>query len=737
MKTKKLIEVLFVILIMVSLFPTTAMAIVNRHVTEGETFDLTTQANDGDYIIVDGITATITGSKCVTISLKRGATLTLDGVSINYPKTGRAPIIVEGTGNKLIIKNTVTLTQNPKTWDAGIRLIQGRALEIIDGGNGVLNVQGGNYNPAIGGQHNSVEEKYPTGQITITSGTVNATGGWRAAGIGGADKCSGGTTIINGGTVNATGGGRAAGIGGGSGANGGTVTINGGTVNATGGERGAGIGGGELANGGTITINGGTVNATGTLNAAGIGGGGAGGGYRGGAAGTININGGVVTATAAGGEGAGIGTGTAGNDRYTGRGGSITISNDALVYASGAVVDIGTDVSLTVCDRSVLLLEKNVEKLNTSTQPSLLNGHVKKTLTDSLYPMAFSGNTVYGITVPNAWTTAAAGYFRLKQLSYDANGGTGTTDATEVCAIGGNVMLSDGSTISKTGYTFIGWNTAADGSGTSYSPSGTFSIPAADTTLYAEWSALINNVTIDDPIMVDNIINNTENSNVAISGEAEPDAEVTVVIRDINGQGVTKTVTSGSDRKYSVTGLNVIGLVDGTLTVEVTAKDALGNIGSANKRIEKQNVQVGVNKIDLFINKSMYSTADFKVVSSIPSNVGVEFNLSQPINNYYLEIVTTGSKALKNEVELFKKDVNGNLVKVDDSKIEATEKGNGLIVKISDLLAGDYVIVYPFCEKLSNEEELTGEKIVRNIIFNENNLKREVSIKVVPLPLLD
>ena len=55
--------------------------------------------------------------------------------------------------------------------------------------------------------------------------------------------------------------------------NGATLNINGsGSLNATGGLRAAGIGGGETQDAGIITINGGTINATSGLYSAGMGG---------------------------------------------------------------------------------------------------------------------------------------------------------------------------------------------------------------------------------------------------------------------------------------------------------------------------------------------------------------------------------------------------------------------------------------------------------------------------------
>ncbi|GHV62276.1 hypothetical protein FACS1894195_4030 [Bacteroidia bacterium] len=172
------------------------------------------------------------------------------------------------------------------------------------------------------------------GTITISGGTVTATGGIGGAGIGSGYTGAGGTIIISGGTVTATGlnGGAGIGRGEGSGGAGGTVTITGGTVTATGGNLGgAGIGGGSGGTGAAVTINGGTVTATGGVAAAGIGGGigaGIGGGGAGGG-GTITITGGTVTAT---GNNGGAGIGGGGN---TGAGGNITITG-GTVTATGS-----------------------------------------------------------------------------------------------------------------------------------------------------------------------------------------------------------------------------------------------------------------------------------------------------------------------------------------------------------------------------------------------------------------
>ena len=110
-------------------------------------------------------------------------------------------------------------------------------------------------------------EKTSTGTLTLKddnqkddnqkAGSLTATGGNWAAGIGGGYKGNGKNITIKGGTVNAAGGDNGgAGIGGGDYGSGEDITIKGGTVNAAGGYGGAGIGGGYEGSGSNVTVSG-------------------------------------------------------------------------------------------------------------------------------------------------------------------------------------------------------------------------------------------------------------------------------------------------------------------------------------------------------------------------------------------------------------------------------------------------------------------------------------------------
>ena len=199
---------------------------------------------------------------------------------------------------------------------------------------GTVDATGGYGSAGIGGGKEGKGEN-----ITITGGTVNATSN-DGAGIGGGLLGSGENIAITGGTVNATGT-DGAGIGGGNGGVGKNITITGGTVTAAGGFGNAGIGGGNGSDGENITITGGSVTATGGEFAAGIG------GSNGGSGNNITITGGTVTATG-GDKGAGIGGGDegGGGNNITIKGGTVTATGGGNRGNGGAGIGGGSGGSL-------------------------------------------------------------------------------------------------------------------------------------------------------------------------------------------------------------------------------------------------------------------------------------------------------------------------------------------------------------------------------------------------------
>ena len=86
-----------------------------------------------------------------------------------------------------------------------------------------------------------------------------------------------------------------------------------------------------------------------------------------------------------------------------------------------------------------------------------------------------NGGDVKAITISNPFT-----------VSYNANGGNGAPSSQRKVT-NKNITLSN-TTPTRTGYTFNGWNTASNGSGTNYAKGATYSANAS-ATLYAKWTA--------------------------------------------------------------------------------------------------------------------------------------------------------------------------------------------------------------------------------------------------------
>ena len=247
--------------------------------------------------------------------------------AVNVTGKGDTNIELDGDNELKSGRNRAGLEHN-QTVDGEGNVTSGK-LTIQDDKNnaGSLTATGGQFAAGIGGASANA------GQVTITGGTITATGE-DGAGIGGGQgnmsSNAGNADIeISGGTITAAGGDLSAGIGGGTWGDA-NIKITGDAVikNATGGAFGAGIGGGGGGKGDvTISGNAKIENAQGGFTGSGIGGGN-------GASGTVTIKD-DSTVTATGGEaGTGIGGGYAGL-------GDVTIEGNTTVNATGGVGSAG------------------------------------------------------------------------------------------------------------------------------------------------------------------------------------------------------------------------------------------------------------------------------------------------------------------------------------------------------------------------------------------------------------
>jgi hypothetical protein len=91
--------------------------------------------------------------------------------------------------------------------------------------------------------------------------------------------------------------------------------------------------------------------------------------------------------------------------------------------------------------------------------------------------------TADGIRTATCTVTVSAA---TGNVTFNANGGNGTVPVTQTASIGSNITLPNGSGLSRSGYSFGGWNTNTSGTGTSYKAGDSYTV-TGNVILYAKW----------------------------------------------------------------------------------------------------------------------------------------------------------------------------------------------------------------------------------------------------------
>jgi uncharacterized repeat protein (TIGR02543 family) len=161
--------------------------------------------------------------------------------------------------------------------------------------------------------------------------------------------------------------------------------------------------------------------------------------------------------------------------------GTVPVDNNSP-YVVGATVTVLGNVGLPVLTK----LNHTFGGWNT-----MANGSGTSYQLGNSFSMPDNNVTLYAIWTADTYT-----------LTYDANGGSGNVpvDANSPYVVGGTVTVTGnvGSpALTKQYYTFGGWNTMANGSGTTYQLGNSFSMPDNNVILYAIWTADTYTVTYD------------------------------------------------------------------------------------------------------------------------------------------------------------------------------------------------------------------------------------------------
>lgn len=208
-------------------------------------------------------------------------------------------------------------------------------------------------------------------------------------------------------------------------------------------------------------------------------------------------------------SGATFGSNTTSDAYYTGyhyssSSSATTVSGATTVYRYFAI------------DSYTLTTARNINSYGTVTAGATLNYHATKSLTAT--PTALAGySTVFSIwtvsgtgsslssttanpttfTMGNANATVTAIFTRTGNTYYvkfNGNGSTSGSMSDETFTYGASAKALTTNAFAKTGYTFSGWNTKADGSGTSYADkekvSNLTTTAGATVNLYAQWTII-------------------------------------------------------------------------------------------------------------------------------------------------------------------------------------------------------------------------------------------------------
>jgi uncharacterized repeat protein (TIGR02543 family) len=120
--------------------------------------------------------------------------------------------------------------------------------------------------------------------------------------------------------------------------------------------------------------------------------------------------------------------------------------------------------------------------------------------TGTAYAAGASLTIIGDVTLYAQWQTNAPTTYTL---TYNANGGSGTTPSAKTVNAGSSVTVAGRGSLTYSGKTFTGWNTNDSGTGTAYA-AGSYITISRDVNLYAQWtddlSQVPSNLSLDDAL---------------------------------------------------------------------------------------------------------------------------------------------------------------------------------------------------------------------------------------------
>ena len=159
-------------------------------------------------------------------------------------------------------------------------------------------------------------------------------------------------------------------------------------------------------------------------------------------------------------------------------------------------------------------------------------------------------------------------------IEYVGNGATGGKYLNNTAKPGTATTTASASQFTRTGYTFTGWNTKANGTGTAYKAGAAITYPTEGTTLtlYAQWKAISHTVTFDANGGTAVASQTVEDKAKAAVDKAQADLHKRLATGSKNGQyKLTLDVKGTGSSNKTVTPSDVVLLVDETSSMRECA----------------------------------------------------------------------------------------------------------------------------------------------------------------------
>ena len=239
----------------------------------------------------------------------------------------------------------------------------------------------------------------------------------------------------------------------------------------------------------------------------------------------------------------------------------------SLVASSSNDVAKNTNITLTpsISPTTYNVLKSTSYSISPSSGATISNNTFKATAGGSYTVTATITYNAKGFTNITKTATATTTITVKPTITFNANGGSGSMSAQTV-SYNTNTTLSANTFTAPVGYTFNGWNTKTDGTGTAYAAGTSYKF-TSDLTLYAQWTEI--------PANNHNITYTTQAAGWTYGAQPTSAEEGATVTFEVNPTtGYTVTVTSSPDVSLSNNGNTYTFTMPTTdVAIDVTATE--------------------------------------------------------------------------------------------------------------------------------------------------------------------